>query len=235
MMDTDEIKLMKRVKRGDKTAIAELIQRHEGYLRKMATSWFHRGRRFEMDDCFQEAALGLLWAVDRFDIDRGNTFLIFATWWIKKFLEEMRYTRTAIRVKRGAKSERLEADATKAFQTRSLKWPVVDKASSRSIEISDARDFVRVATRLDSQHRSVFRRRMDGETIREIAKSKGVTTQAVSKMDLNALSKVATEMYRLHRNGDRRPRTVEFELIMPPPPYVDYEFVPLLDVVTSKN
>lgn len=232
-MNDDEIDLMKRAKRGDPTATAQLVKQHEGFLRKMASRWCARGR-YDVDDCFQEAALGLLWAVQRFDINRGNKFLTYAGHWVRKFLGEMRYTRTVIRIKRGVKNDANQDDRNRAASVGSLRFPAFVSKTNRDIELVDSKEFAMAAVKLDPRRRSIFWRRIAGEPVADIAKSKGISRQAVSKAELEAISRVSAELNRLYRNGDQKPREVRFESVLPPPSFVDCEFLPLLEVVTPK-
>jgi RNA polymerase sigma-B factor len=53
-----------------------IIERHLPLVRLVARRYSHRGEPF--DDLFQAGALGLVKAVDRFDVDRGLSFSTFA-------------------------------------------------------------------------------------------------------------------------------------------------------------
>ena len=78
----EEIKLFKRIKKGDEQARHEFIERN---LRLVVSAARHyRGRGFEFMDLIQEGNLGLLRAMEKFDYKMGYKFSTYATWWIKQ-------------------------------------------------------------------------------------------------------------------------------------------------------
>ncbi len=62
---------------GDKDIRDELIERHLYIAEILAKKYTNRG--IDYDDIFQVASLGLIYAVERFDIDKGFQFSSFAT------------------------------------------------------------------------------------------------------------------------------------------------------------
>jgi RNA polymerase sigma factor (sigma-70 family) len=45
------------------------------------------GKGMDMDDIRQEGNMGLLKAIDKFDVKLGNKFVTYATYWIKQYIE----------------------------------------------------------------------------------------------------------------------------------------------------
>lgn len=62
---------------GDKDIRDELIERHLYIAEILAKKYTNRG--IDYDDIFQVASLGLIYAVERFDVDKGFQFSSFAT------------------------------------------------------------------------------------------------------------------------------------------------------------
>lgn len=78
----EEIKLVKRIKKGDESAREEFIERNLRLVISIAKRY--RGRGLEIMDLIQEGNAGLLWALEKFEHGRGNKFSTYATWWIKQ-------------------------------------------------------------------------------------------------------------------------------------------------------
>lgn len=78
----EEIKLIKRIKRGDENARQEFIERN--LLLVVSIAKRYRGRGLGIMDLIQEGNLGLLRALEKFELKRGNKFSTYATWWVKQ-------------------------------------------------------------------------------------------------------------------------------------------------------
>jgi RNA polymerase primary sigma factor len=77
-----ERSLWERMRAGDEVARKALIL---SYLRLVvALARAYRNRGVEFLDLIEEGNLGLITAVDRFDVDRGIHFSTYATWWIRQ-------------------------------------------------------------------------------------------------------------------------------------------------------
>lgn len=70
----------------DKKAKDKLIEGNLRLVISIAIKYVNRGVSFE--DLIQAGNLGLIRAVDKFDVDLGNRFSTYATWWIKKFIQD---------------------------------------------------------------------------------------------------------------------------------------------------
>ncbi len=81
----EEIKLFKRIKKGDESAREEMIKRNLRLVASVAK--IYKGRGLEFMDLIQEGNVGLLRAIEKFEYKRGNKFSTYAVWWIKQSME----------------------------------------------------------------------------------------------------------------------------------------------------
>jgi RNA polymerase sigma-B factor len=77
MPETDKTLLRRYRVHGDVAARNVLIERHMPLVRSLARRYAYRGEPF--DDLVQIGAIGLIKAVDRFDVDRGVELTTYAT------------------------------------------------------------------------------------------------------------------------------------------------------------
>jgi RNA polymerase primary sigma factor len=84
LTSAEEVRLAKRIERGDVRAKDEMVERNLGLVVSVARSF--RGRGVPFDDLVQEGTLGLVRAVERFDYRRELRFSTYAVWWIRRAL-----------------------------------------------------------------------------------------------------------------------------------------------------
>ena len=76
--DTNDKELLRRYHvDGDLTAREQLIERYLSLVRSLARRYAYRGE--QLDDLVQIGSIGLIKAIDRFDIDRGVELTTYAT------------------------------------------------------------------------------------------------------------------------------------------------------------
>ena len=76
----------------EKRKIKDTIINHNLKLVVYIVKLYNSDRKnkvINMLDLIQEGNLGLVQAVDRFDVEKGNKFSTYASWWIKKAINEM--------------------------------------------------------------------------------------------------------------------------------------------------
>jgi RNA polymerase sigma-B factor len=74
---TDRVLLRRYHEQGDLKAREELIEQYMSLVRSLARRYAYRGE--QLDDLVQIGAIGLIKAIDRFDIDRGVELTTYAT------------------------------------------------------------------------------------------------------------------------------------------------------------
>ena len=82
----EEKLLVCRVEKGDPEAVVSLIESNLSFVVKIAAEYRSLGVPFE--DLLNDGNLGLIEATRRFDPGRGNKFITYAIWWIRKAILE---------------------------------------------------------------------------------------------------------------------------------------------------
>lgn len=85
-LNADEEKvIVSRVKAGDEVAKKILIQSNLKLVLTIARKVIHVSK-LPLIDLIQEGNLGLMNAIDKFDLNLGYRFSTYATWWIKQYM-----------------------------------------------------------------------------------------------------------------------------------------------------
>ena len=78
----EEVLLAKKVKKGSKEAKEKLIKSNLRFVVNVAKKYQNQG--LSLEDLINEGNLGLITAVDKYDVERGFHFISYAVWWIKQ-------------------------------------------------------------------------------------------------------------------------------------------------------
>jgi len=81
----EEVKLARRIKRGDKAARAQMINANLRLVVKIAQDY--SGYGLPLSDLISEGNIGLMKAVERFDPKKGGKLSTYAAWWIKQSIK----------------------------------------------------------------------------------------------------------------------------------------------------
>ena len=81
----EEVKLAKKIKKGDQAARTLMIQANLRLVVKIAQDY--SGYGLHVTDLSSEGNIGLMKAVDRFDPAKGGKLSTYAAWWIKQSIK----------------------------------------------------------------------------------------------------------------------------------------------------
>lgn len=85
----EEVKLFKKIKKGDKKAEAKLIESNLRFVVSIAKQYQNKG--IPLVDLIQEGNLGLLQASRKFNESYGYKFISYAVWWIRQSITKFIY------------------------------------------------------------------------------------------------------------------------------------------------
>lgn len=80
----EEQEYFKKIRNGDKEAYEEFIERNQKLIVHIAKKYASRATNYEMMDLVQQGNLGLMKAIEKFEIERGYKFSTYAVSWIKQ-------------------------------------------------------------------------------------------------------------------------------------------------------
>ncbi|MBD3346821.1 MAG: sigma-70 family RNA polymerase sigma factor [Chitinivibrionales bacterium] len=78
----DEFQLARRIKKGDKSALKELVECNLRFVVGVARTYQNQG--LPLNDLINEGNLGLIKAAKRFDENKNFKFISYAVWWIRQ-------------------------------------------------------------------------------------------------------------------------------------------------------
>lgn len=90
ILDSSEInELIIEAQKGNDAARNKVVNSNLRFVVTIAKQFQHRG--VPLMDLIEAGNLGLIYSVDKFNVDKGFTFLSYAVWWIKQFIYKSIY------------------------------------------------------------------------------------------------------------------------------------------------
>lgn len=80
----EEIDLAKLAQKGDKAAKDKIVKANLRFVVNVAKKYQNQG--LELTDLISEGNIGLIAAIEHFDVDKGYHFISYAVWWIRQVI-----------------------------------------------------------------------------------------------------------------------------------------------------
>jgi len=131
--------LIERAQRGDRTARDRLVVSHLRLVASIARRSSRRGTSLE--DAMHEGVLGLIEALERFDVERDNRFSTYASYWIRdriaRYARESRQMVRAPSTRAGRTVLRGHGRATRALESKLGRSPTREELAAH-LDVEEA-------------------------------------------------------------------------------------------------
>ncbi|MDK4484759.1 sigma-70 family RNA polymerase sigma factor [Fusobacterium necrophorum] len=196
-METREIlELIKKAKEGNQEALEEIIQKYQKMVENINRCWG------DTEDGIQEGIMGLLKALELYDIEKNVKFSTFAYYWILQRIRRYRekeYYRTSckqiMKIQRGQAKKVREIEAKEYFQA------MQEKAENTELKVYTEQLIQKVCT--ERERKILYAVYVQGYTYAEIGKEMGLTQQRITAILKRILQKIRREIYA-NNYHDRR-------------------------------
>lgn len=119
LTEEDKTELLVKVKQGNKRARDIMVEKNLRLVIKIALKY--QGRGLEISDLIQEGNMGLMTAIDKFDLEKGFMFSTYAIWWIRQaIVRAIASQASTIRVPVHINNKRIKVQKTEIKLTQEL-------------------------------------------------------------------------------------------------------------------
>jgi RNA polymerase primary sigma factor len=128
----EEVVLAKKAKEGNKRARDKMIESNLRFVVKIAKNYQNQG--LPLSDIINEGNIGLMTAIDKFDVDKGYHFISYAVWWIKQsIVKAINEKSRAVRLPLNRTNELLQIQkAEKALMHANGEEPTVEEIAQET-------------------------------------------------------------------------------------------------------
>jgi RNA polymerase sigma factor (sigma-70 family) len=196
----EELKLLKRVRKGDKQARELLVKHNLNLVIHLCKK--HDGKGVPFEDLVQEGMAGFVHAIDMFDTNQKVKLSTYAVWWVNanifKYLKlnrapvkmpHIRKGEAPIAVPRGVSmstpiGENEDNELLDLFADES---PLADETYERTEHASDVMEVVRKFTACGAIGKDIVEHRLladDPKTLQEIAEKHGRSRERIRQLEI---------------------------------------------------
>jgi len=130
-----EAELARRIRKGDRRAMDELVRANLRFVVSVARKYVGRG--LSLSDLIEEGNLGLIKAAERFDEKRGFRFISYAIWWIRQgILQALSDQSRVVRVPVNRVGRAIRIDRTAQVLEQQLGRPPTDDELAADLDMT---------------------------------------------------------------------------------------------------
>ena len=147
----EEVELAQKAQAGDKAAKDKLVNANLRFVVNVAKKYQNHG--LDLTDLISEGNLGLLTAVDKFDVTKGYHFISYAVWWIRQsILKAICEKSRAIRLPLNRANELVQIEhARKVVGTKKTEQQEYEEIGAMlNMEPSHVRDMINISREMIS-------------------------------------------------------------------------------------
>ena len=159
----EEIELAKKAQAGDKIAKDRIVRANLRFVVNVAKKYQNRG--LDLVDLISEGNIGLLTAIERFDVSKGFHFISYAVWWIRQsILKAVCEKSRAIRLPLNRSNElvRIERAGKSVAGNKTEEQSIREIAGMLGMEASHVREMIAISREMISLDASVSNSKSDG-------------------------------------------------------------------------
>lgn len=151
----EETELAKKAAAGDKAAKNKIVNANLRFVVNVAKKYQKKG--LELEDLISEGNIGLLTAIDKFDVSKGYHFISYAVWWIRQsILKAICEKSRAIRLPQNRANELVQIEHAKKSITDNMTEEDEFKeiANMLNMDVKHVQELVEISremTSLDSE------------------------------------------------------------------------------------
>ncbi|MBC8313349.1 MAG: RNA polymerase sigma factor RpoD/SigA [Candidatus Cloacimonetes bacterium] len=94
LSEKEEISLLKKVKSGDEEAMKKIVESNLKFVVKVASKFQNKG--LSLSELISEGNLGLIKAIDKFDLSKNTKLITYAVWWIRQAIRSAIYEKNRL-------------------------------------------------------------------------------------------------------------------------------------------
>ena len=147
----EEVELAQKAQSGDKAAKDKLVNANLRFVVNVAKKYQNHG--LDLSDLISEGNLGLLTAVDKFDVSKGYHFISYAVWWIRQsILKAICEKSRAIRLPLNRANELVQIEhARKIVGTKKTEQQEYEEIGAMlNMDASHVRDMINISREMIS-------------------------------------------------------------------------------------